>query len=82
MNIDPVSSTTSPVLSTVEDAAHSLGVNPSTVYNQVRKGGMPHYRLGRYIRIDVAEVLAWSRQQRQPSDEATPFIHHNPRRKG
>jgi excisionase family DNA binding protein len=41
-------------LLTVEDVARLLAVKPSTVYEWVRSGTMPHYRLGpRAIRFDV-----------------------------
>jgi excisionase family DNA binding protein len=34
-------------------------VPTSWVREQVRSGGIPHLRLGRYVRFDWADVEAW-----------------------
>jgi excisionase family DNA binding protein len=45
-------------LLTPEDLANRLKVPVSWVYEQSRQGKIPTHRLGRYIRFDLAEVLA------------------------
>jgi len=45
-------------LLTPEDLADRLKVPLSWVYEQSRQGNIPTHRLGRYIRFDLAEVLA------------------------
>jgi excisionase family DNA binding protein len=47
------------------DAAHvaqRLGVPRSWVTARARAGDMPHVRIGRYTRFDMAEVDEWVRQ--------------------
>jgi excisionase family DNA binding protein len=41
-----------------EELAAKLKVPTSWVYEQSRQGNIPTHRLGRYIRFDLAEVLA------------------------
>ena len=45
-------------LLTPEKLAEALKVPLSWVYDQSRQGNIPTHRLGRYIRFDLAEVLA------------------------
>jgi excisionase family DNA binding protein len=39
--------------------AEHLGVPVSWVYESARNGGIPHYRLGKYVRFKISEVDAW-----------------------
>jgi len=41
-----------------EDLAKCLNVPSSWVYEQSRQGKIPTHRIGRYIRFDLAEVIA------------------------
>jgi len=45
-------------LLTSEDLADRLRVPLSWVYEQSRMGNIPTYRIGRYIRFNLVEVLA------------------------
>ena len=45
-------------LLTPEDLADRLKVPLSWVYEQSRQGKIPTYRIGRYIRFDLHEVIA------------------------
>ena len=45
-------------LLTSEDLAERLKVPLSWVYEQSRQGKIPTHRIGRYIRFNLAEVLA------------------------
>ena len=41
---------------TLKEAADVLGVNPSTLRRQSKAGQFPHVRIGRSVRIPIAEV--------------------------
>ena len=41
---------------TLKEAAEVLGVNPSTLSRQCKAGQFPHVRIGRSVRIPIAEV--------------------------
>lgn len=45
-------------LLTAEELADRLKVPLSWIYEQSRQGNIPTHRLGRYIRFNLAEVLA------------------------
>jgi excisionase family DNA binding protein len=42
-----------------QDAAKRLGVTPRTLYRFIDEGQLPAYRLGRVIRLQLAEVDAF-----------------------
>lgn len=48
---------------TLEEVATLLRVKPGWIYARTRAGGeqspIPHYKAGRLLRFDRAEVLAW-----------------------
>lgn len=46
-------------LLTADDVAGRLGVPKSWVYAQVRAGGVPHVRLGRYVRFRPEAIDEW-----------------------
>jgi excisionase family DNA binding protein len=49
-------------------AAELLGVPKSWVLDQARRDAIPHVRLGRYVRFDPEELMAWTRARtRGPS---------------
>ncbi len=52
---------TRPQLCTVQEIAALLAVKESWVYSHVAKGDIPHFKMGRYVRFNRAEVLAWGR---------------------
>ena len=62
---DPV---TPPSLIDAQAAAALLNVPASWILAQARKDAIPHIRLGRYVRFDPSELLAWARdgQRRGP----------------
>jgi len=45
-------------LLTPEELAKRIKVPISWIYEQSRQGNIPTHRLGRYIRFDLAEVIA------------------------
>ncbi len=46
-------------LLTVKELADRLRVPVSWIYERTRRGQIPHVRLGKYLRFDVEEVLAF-----------------------
>jgi excisionase family DNA binding protein len=46
--------------------AERLGVPTSWVRESTRSGAMPHVRLGRYVRFDLADVDRWLEECKQP----------------
>jgi excisionase family DNA binding protein len=52
-------------------AAALLAVPKSWVLAEARAGRIPHCRLGRYVRFDPAELLAWARGPRHVGPRAT-----------
>lgn len=50
-------------LLTAEQVAEILGVPASWIYEQARKGRIPHIKLGRYVRFRHSAVEAWLDEQ-------------------
>jgi len=48
----------------VRALSEMLSVKQGTIYKWVAEGRIPYYRLGRLVRFDPAEVMAWVRQQK------------------
>lgn len=46
-----------------EKAARFLGLDPRTVYDRYRAGDIPAVRVGRVLRFDRAQLVAWKKQQ-------------------
>ena len=44
---------------TIEEAEQLLKVPRSWLYERTRKGEIPHVKLGKYIRFDQDQLLAW-----------------------
>jgi len=47
-----------------EQVATLLNVARKTVVNMAREGRLPHVRVGRYYRFDVAEIDRWIERNR------------------
>ena len=56
MNTDDMTPDTAARFYTLKAAAEILGVNPSTLSRQCAAGLFPHVRIGRSVRIPIAEV--------------------------
>lgn len=55
-------------LLTVNDLAKQLKVKPSWIYGETRKtgkGAIPRIKVGKYLRFDFEEVMAWIRKQNE-----------------
>ena len=53
-------------LLTAAEVGDLLGVPESWVRESARSGAIPHLRLGRYVRFDLADVEAWLESCKQP----------------
>ena len=51
--------------------AERLGVPESWVRESARSGAIPHVRLGRYVRFDLADVERWLEECKQPGRPIT-----------
>jgi excisionase family DNA binding protein len=49
---------------TIDELSEYLSVRRSTLYALVEKGGLPHYRVGRLIRIKRDDVDLWMESRR------------------
>jgi len=47
---------------TIDEAAALLRVPKSWLYERTRLNTVPHVKLGKYLRFDREEFLAWARQ--------------------
>lgn len=73
----PQQPTTNPpsTLRTVMETARQLALSRSSVYELIRTGALPHYRLGGAIRISSADIesyLAGCRRGPQPAQVSRP----------
>ena len=50
---------------TIDEAAALIRVPKSWLYERTRTNTMPHLKLGKYLRFDRDELVAWSRQFRR-----------------
>ena len=48
------------------EVAERLSVPVSWVCESARSGAIPHVKLGRYVRFELADVEAWLEQCKQP----------------
>ena len=58
VSLSPVSTSIKPLWDTRE-LAQRLGIHRTRLYALVRKGLIPHVRIGRAIRFDPASIRAW-----------------------
>lgn len=49
----------------IKTMAEKLDVPESWLYSRTRTGEIPHYKIGKYVRFDVSEVMEWIRKQHE-----------------
>ena len=57
-------------------AGELLGVPHTWVLEEARHDRVPHIRLGRYVRFDPEQLLAWARNRQRG-----PTYHHDDRKR-
>ena len=62
-----------PLLLTVSEAAKLLRVHPNPVYELIRRGELPHVKLGRVIRLPRHRLHQWIEGQCVGDDEPPPL---------
>lgn len=45
--------------SSLEDIAEHLGVSKDTIRNWIKKGAIPHYKIGKQYKFKISEVDTW-----------------------
>src|SRR5262245_17641655 len=55
---------------TVQEAADLLRVKVSWLYERTRTNSIPHVKLGKYLRFDRAELIAWAEEFRRDGGSA------------
>lgn len=55
----PTASHMEPLTITVPEAARALGISRTKAYALTRSGELPSFRLGRAVRVPIAELRAW-----------------------
>ncbi len=55
----------------IEEAAALIGVKKSWLYERTRTNAVPHLKIGKYLRFDREELLAWLDQFRRDGKSAS-----------
>lgn len=65
---------------TIEEAADLLRVKASWLYERTRTNEIPHIKLGKYLRFDREELVAWASQFRRDGTGRGPArrLHRRP----
>jgi excisionase family DNA binding protein len=53
----------------IEGMAEILNVPKSWLYSRTRTGEVPHYKVGKYVRFDAAQVMEWIKRQNAEEQE-------------
>ncbi len=77
VSLPPVSTSIKPLWD-AHELAQRLGIHRTRLYVLVRRGLIPHVRIGRAIRFDPASIRAWE----QSGGWASPNLKPRARRKG
>jgi excisionase family DNA binding protein len=68
---DTQSSTAPERLIDIQELSERLGVPVSWLYDRTRKiGGIPHHKLGRYVRFAPSEIESWLDSHRTGANHA------------
>ena len=61
---------------TIDEAAALIRVPKSWLYERTRTNTVPHLKLGKYLRFDQVEFVAWARQFRRDGRGRGPRAGH------
>ena len=58
----------------IKEMASKLDVPVSWLYSRTRSGQIPHFKIGKYVRFDVDQVMEWiKKMQNQITEERGMF---------
>jgi excisionase family DNA binding protein len=61
-------------LISIKEMASKLDVPPSWLYSRTRTNDVPHYKVGKYVRFDVDQVMEWIKKiQNQTTEERRTY---------
>ena len=61
----------------IKFAVKLLGVSKSTVYDMAKYGDLPHYRIGRSVKVRVSEITAWLEQKQRAGAQPSSIRKEN-----
>jgi excisionase family DNA binding protein len=56
---------------TIQEAAELLRVKVSWLYERTRTNSIPHVKLGKYLRFDREELIAWATEFKRDGGAAS-----------
>lgn len=56
-----------------DQLAKTLGVAQGTIYLWVKQGKIPHFKLGKSVRFDPADIKKWLKENKQEKRPASKF---------
>jgi excisionase family DNA binding protein len=62
---------------TIQEAAELLRVKVGWIYERTRANSIPHVKLGKYLRFDRDELIAWAgefKRNGQQADRPSPGV--------
>ncbi len=63
---------------TTEEVARLLKISKLTVYDLIKKGELPSYRVGKQMRVDAADLEAYKQRTKAVQTAAKPAASHPP----
>ena len=66
---------------TIDETAALIRVPKSWLYERTRTNTIPHLKLGKYLRFDRDELIAWARQLRRDGRGRQSFDGRDARQK-
>lgn len=57
---------------TTEEIAQMLKISKLTVYDLIKKGELPSYRVGKQMRVDAEDLEAYKQRMRSPASQGQP----------
>ncbi|MFC4598009.1 substrate-binding domain-containing protein [Cohnella hongkongensis] len=63
---------------TTEEVANLLKISKLTVYDLIKKGKLPAYRVGKQMRVEAADLEAYKRRAKAPAQPAAPAFDDFP----
>lgn len=68
-----------PIALTVAEAAAILGIGRTAAYEAIRAGIIPHFRVGRHVRVSRDRLFEWVEQGGQAQPEVSTGTGARPR---